>query len=244
MSNSSDPRVFFAAVQTLLGWQRSSLALMAFGFVIERFSLFLTLLRVERENSTRQFFSLVVGIALILLGSAVALASSIAFRRFVRDLPQQDVPPGSWASLGTTVNVIVAAIGIKRIRGKRFVIPRAEVAREVLPEILRSKGAREVVVAPAYRTVKPKGAQIERIRELIASGAIDLVTFTSSSTVTNFCDLIGAPAKGLKAAAIGPITAATAQDRGLEVVVRPGKYTVSALTAAIAEYYGSAKREP
>ena len=139
---------------------------------------------------------------------------------------------------------IVAAIGIKRIRGKRFVIPRAEVAREVLPEILRSKGAREVVVAPAYRTVKPKGAQIERIRELIASGAIDLVTFTSSSTVTNFCDLIGAPAKGLKAAAIGPITAATAQDRGLEVVVRPGKYTVSALTAAIAEYYGSAKREP
>src|SRR5271166_2826420 len=112
MSNSSDPRVFFAAVQTLLGWQRSSLALMAFGFVIERFSLFLTLLRVERENSTRQFFSLVVGIALILLGSAVALASSIAFRRFVRDLPQQDVPPGSWVWFGSTINVIVAVIGI------------------------------------------------------------------------------------------------------------------------------------
>src|SRR5208337_2851157 len=84
---------------------------------------------------------------------------------------------------------IVPAIGIKRIRGKRFLIPRAEVAREALPEILRAKGAGEVVVAPAYRTVKPKGARIERMRELIASGAIDLVTFTSSSTVTNFCDL-------------------------------------------------------
>ena len=118
---------------------------------------------------------------------------------------------------------IVPAIGIKRIRGKRFLIPRAEVAREALPEILRDKGAKEVVVAPAYRTVKPKGAQIERMRGLIASGSIDLVTFTSSSTVTNFCDLIGAPASLLKAAAIGPITAATASERGFEVVVRPAQ---------------------
>ena len=132
---------------------------------------------------------------------------------------------------------IIPAIGIKRIRGKRFLIARAEVAREALPEILRDKGAKEVEVAPAYRTVKPKGAQIERMRELIASGAIDLVTFTSSSTVTNFCDLIGASGKGVKAAAIGPITAATATERGFEVVVSPGKYTIAALTEAIREYF-------
>ena len=91
---------------------------------------------------------------------------------------------------------IIPAIGIKRIRGKRFLIPRAEVAREALPEILRARGAKEVVVAPAYRTIKPKGAQVERMRELLASGKIDLVTFTSSSTVTNFCELIGASGKG------------------------------------------------
>ncbi len=133
---------------------------------------------------------------------------------------------------------IVTAIGIKRIRGERFLIPRAEVAREALPEILRDKGAKEVVVAPAYRTVKPKGAQIERMRELIASGAIDLVTFTSSSTVTNFCELIGASAKGVKAAAIGPITAATAREKGFEVVVRPGEYTIGGLVEGIAKYYG------
>ncbi len=134
---------------------------------------------------------------------------------------------------------IIPAIGIKRIRGKRFLIARAEVAREALPEILRDKGAKEVVVAPAYRTVKPKGAQIERMRGLIASGSIDLVTFTSSSTVANFCDLIGAPASLLKAAAIGPITAATASERGFEVVVMPGKYTIAALTEAIAEYFAA-----
>jgi uroporphyrinogen III methyltransferase / synthase len=134
---------------------------------------------------------------------------------------------------------IVSAIGIKQIRGKRFLIPRAEVAREALPEILLDKGAKEVFVAPAYRTVKPKGAQIDRLRELLASGAIDLVTFTSSSTVTNFCELIGASGKRVEAAAIGPITAATAEEQGFEVVVRPRKYTIEALAEAIREYYAA-----
>ena len=132
---------------------------------------------------------------------------------------------------------IADAIGIKRIRGKRFLIPRAEVAREALPGILRAKGAREVQIAPAYRTIKPKGAQVERMRELIASRAIDLVTFTSSSTVKNFCELIGITARGLKAAAIGPITAETARRKGFEVVVTPAEYTISALTQAIREYF-------
>ena len=132
---------------------------------------------------------------------------------------------------------IVPAIGIRRIRGKRFLIPRAEVAREALPEILRDNGAKEVVVAPAYRTVKPKGAQVDRMRKLLASGAIDLVTFTSSSTVTNFCDLLGTSGKGVKAAVIGPITAATAQDQGFEVVVKPREYTIESLTEAIREYF-------
>jgi uroporphyrinogen III methyltransferase/synthase len=132
---------------------------------------------------------------------------------------------------------IADAIGSKRIRGKRFLIPRAEIAREALPGILRAKGAREVQIAPAYRTIKPKGAQVERMRELIASRAIDLVTFTSSSTVKNFCELVGIAAKGLKAAAIGPITAEAARRKGFEVVVTPNEYTISALTAAIRDYF-------
>jgi uroporphyrinogen III methyltransferase/synthase len=132
---------------------------------------------------------------------------------------------------------IISAIGVSRIRGKRFLIPRAEIAREILPESLRGKGAKEVVVAPAYRTIKPKRPQVDRIRELIAAGAIDLVTFTSSSTVTNFHELVGASAKGLKAAAIGPITAATAKQLGFDVVASPREYTIPALTESIREYF-------
>jgi uroporphyrinogen III methyltransferase/synthase len=138
---------------------------------------------------------------------------------------------------------IVSAIGIKQIRGKRFLIPRAEVAREALPQILRDKGAKEVVVAPAYRTVKPKGAPIARMRELIESGKVDLVTFTSSSTVTNFCELLDTSGKGVRAAAIGPITAATAEERGFEVVVRPRKYTIEALTESIRAYFAEGKKK-
>jgi uroporphyrinogen III methyltransferase/synthase len=134
---------------------------------------------------------------------------------------------------------IVTAIGTKKIRGKRFLIPRAEVAREALPEILRDNGAKEVVIAPAYRTIKPKGAQVERMRELLASGAIDLVTFTSSSTVSNFCELLGVEGKGIRAAAIGPITAETARAQGFDVVVKPRRYTIEALTGAIREHYRS-----
>ena len=75
------------------------------------------------------------------------------------------------------------------------------------------------------------------MRELLAAGKIDLVTFTSSSTVTNFCELMGASGKGIKAAAIGPITTATAEELGFEVVVRPAKYTIDALTESIRAHF-------
>jgi uroporphyrinogen III methyltransferase/synthase len=132
---------------------------------------------------------------------------------------------------------IVPALGHDRIRGARFLIPRAEVAREVLPEMLRAHGAAEVVVAPAYRTVKPEGAALTRMREMLAGVPIDLVAFTSSSTVHNFAAIMGAAARGLKAAAIGPITAETARETGFDVVVRPSEYTIPALVAAIHEHF-------
>jgi uroporphyrinogen III methyltransferase/synthase len=131
---------------------------------------------------------------------------------------------------------VIGAIGEQQISGARILIPRAQVAREILPETLRKKGAREVVVAPTYRTVRPSGADSARIRELANAGMIDLVAFTSSSTVTNFCELLQPPPRGLKAAVIGPITGETARQHGLEVAVCPGRYTSDALIAAIVEY--------
>ena len=112
MSNPPDPRVLFAAERTLLAWQRTSLALMGFGFVIERFSLFLAALRREPEIPGNHLFSLLVGVALILLGAAVALTSSISYRRFVKSLPSQDVASGYLIGLGSVINVVVAAAGI------------------------------------------------------------------------------------------------------------------------------------
>jgi len=111
------------------------------------------------------------------------------------------------------------------------------VAREILPQLLYEKGAREVVVAPAYQTVVPQRKDIERMRQLVGTGAIDLVTFTSSSTVHNFQTMLGGQITGLKAAVIGPITAQAAHARGFDVVVSPAAYTVDSLLEAIVGHF-------
>jgi uroporphyrinogen III methyltransferase/synthase len=132
---------------------------------------------------------------------------------------------------------LIEAVGVERIAGASFLIPRAEVAREILSELLLRHGAGEVVVAPAYRTIVPPAVDAAPLRELLVAGAIDLITFTSSSTVTNFLALVGDAAQLPKAAAIGPITAATARAHGLQVVASPATYTVGELIDSIVAYF-------
>jgi uroporphyrinogen III methyltransferase / synthase len=132
---------------------------------------------------------------------------------------------------------IVAALGDRAIAGARFLLPRAQVARETLPQLLREKGAREVIVAPAYQTVIPQTSDVARVRQLTDAGAIDLVTFTSSSTVRNFRAMLGRGLNGQKAAVIGPITAATAHASGFEVVASAAEFTVEGLMGAILEHF-------
>ncbi|HEU5152683.1 MAG TPA: uroporphyrinogen-III C-methyltransferase [Iamia sp.] len=115
--------------------------------------------------------------------------------------------------------------------GGRVVIARAEEAREVLPEGLRARGW-EVEVVPAYRTVP--AAVAPAAREAVAGA--DAITFTSSSTVSRFVEALGADAVPPVVACIGPITAATARERGLRVDVEAVEHTIPGLVAALRDH--------
>jgi len=134
---------------------------------------------------------------------------------------------------------VAAAMQAAGIAGQRVLLPRAAGAREVLPESLRAAGATVDEVA-SYTTAMPR-TDMREVRDLFAAHAIDLVTFTSSSTVRHFLSLLGDDAtqllRGVSVACIGPITADTARVAGLNVVVQPSAYTIPKLTEAIVAYF-------
>ena len=123
------------------------------------------------------------------------------------------------------------------LRGRRILLPRADIARAVLPEQLRARGA-EVVEVAAYTTVQD-GADAERVRGLLQRGQVDVVTFTASSTVRNFVDLVGADVGGARVASIGPITSGTARELGLAVDLEAEEYTIPGLARAIRDFYAA-----
>jgi uroporphyrinogen III methyltransferase / synthase len=139
---------------------------------------------------------------------------------------------------------VAEAMRAAGVAGQRVLLPRAAQAREILPRMLRDFGATVDEVA-SYRSVAPRG-DLAELRALLADGAVDLITFTSSSTVTNFLARLGADAATLltdvPAACIGPITADTARAAGLRVVVQPATYTIAAFTDAIVQYLQRAPR--
>ena len=127
---------------------------------------------------------------------------------------------------------------VEALKGKlpphaKILIPRAEEAREVLPDTLREMGA-EVEVAPAYRTVCGQ-VDGEALTAELKEGNIDMVTFTSSSTVKNLVNIIGSAEvlKDVKTACIGPVTADTAKSLGIEPDIIAKEYTIDGLVEAI-----------
>jgi uroporphyrinogen III methyltransferase/synthase len=115
--------------------------------------------------------------------------------------------------------------------GERLLLARAEQARDVLPEGLTERGY-TVDVLTVYRTVRaePDPDELARVRD----GRVDAITFTSSSTVTNFCDLAGPlPDPQPLVVSIGPVTSATARERGLRVDAEADPHTVDGLVAAL-----------
>jgi uroporphyrinogen III methyltransferase/synthase len=141
---------------------------------------------------------------------------------------------------------VLAALAEHDLRVKKVLIPRAEVAREILPEQLRRMGA-EVDVIAVYRTIAP-AADLSRLTELIEAGKIDVVTFTSSSTVRNFVEMVGGAEQARRLGSkttigcIGPITAQTAEQSGLTVAIMPPENTVPALAQAIVRHFSEEAR--
>ncbi len=137
---------------------------------------------------------------------------------------------------------IVAVLGRRSLQGARVLIPRAAAARDLLVRELRRRGA-QVDVTPVYRAV-PTREGIAAVAQALRTGAIDLVTFASSSTVTHFVRKFRLPAdrrrlKAVPAAVIGPITAEAARRSGFRVAVMPREYTIPALAEAIARRFRS-----
>jgi uroporphyrinogen III methyltransferase/synthase len=135
---------------------------------------------------------------------------------------------------------ILEALAPLGMAGKKILVPRAEQAREVLPEGLRGMGAR-VVVAAAYQTLPDDSEKIPLLEKLRA-GTVHCLTFTSSSTVLNFLGLFDRQEilphlTNVTIACIGPITAQTARDNGLKVDIIPESFTIPALVEAIRQYY-------
>jgi uroporphyrinogen III methyltransferase/synthase len=150
-----------------------------------------------------------------------------------------DLMPGEYRA-----EAVVECFKKYGIKGKRILLPRATRARELLPQELKKMGA-EVDVVPAYQTITPD-QDTGQVRDMLQKGAIDMVTFTSSSTVINFVDMFEADGQKLltwmsqvPVACIGPITARTAQEKGFAVNVIPPEYTIEALTESILQYFAS-----
>lgn len=115
MSDLNDPRVFFAAERTLLAWNRTSLTLMAFGFVVERFGLFLHMLAPQATQASKALergVSFWVGMGFILLGSALAILAVIQYRSVLRTLKPIEIPDGYWANMAAISTLILAGLGI------------------------------------------------------------------------------------------------------------------------------------
>jgi uroporphyrinogen-III synthase len=124
----------------------------------------------------------------------------------------------------------------RRVKGKRVLLVRAKVARDVIPRELRRAGA-EVDVVEAYETVAPQRSR-RRLRGLLGNRRRrpQVVTFTSSSTVRNFVALLGsgkASIRGVSLASIGPVTSSTLRELGLRVDIEAKEFTIPGLVEAI-----------
>ena len=147
-----------------------------------------------------------------------------------------DLVPGEFIAEG-----ILKSFASMDLTGRKILIPRAAKARDVLPQGLRRQGA-QVDVAVTYRTMN-SGRKKEELQRFIDAGEVDVITFTSSSTVTNFVEIMGADyvlPPSIKIACIGPVTAATAKKAGFSIDIEQEQYTMDGLVQSLVHYVRNA----
>lgn len=174
------------------------------------------------------------GVRVCAIGTATA-------DRLRDELVHVDVVPSNFKAEGVFDALIDYLGGRERLDRLNFLIPRAAVARDFLPRALEEAGAR-VDVVTAYRTVAPQTVDRAKIEALLLGGGVDCITFTSSSTVTNFAQLfdtndLSELLRDVRVACIGDITARTARDFNLPTDIQPREFTTTALAQAIADYF-------
>ncbi|MCE5312190.1 MAG: DUF202 domain-containing protein [Nitrospiraceae bacterium] len=112
MTELKDPRVLFAAERTLLAWNRTSITLMAFGFVVERFGLFLKLIGQEGVKLFQREASFYVGLFFILLSVAVSFISILQYKKSMASLNRDEIPKGYIIWFAAAVNGVVCIMGV------------------------------------------------------------------------------------------------------------------------------------
>ena len=167
-------------------------------------------------------------------------------RRSLRHLQVAAIGPATSKAIekrGVKVNLVpeeyVAESVVESLRsqvaGKRILLVRAKVARDVIPQQLRKAGA-QVDVVEAYETVVPQSSRL-RLRALMKDRKRrpHVITFTSSSSVHNFVALLGRKPKldGIHLASIGPVTSATLRELGFTADIEAAEYTIPGLVRAI-----------
>lgn len=144
-----------------------------------------------------------------------------------------DLVPGTFISEG-----VVAAFADQDLRGAKVLLPRAEEARDVIPSGLAGLGA-QVDVVSVYRTIA-SGRQKTDLEAFLKRSEVDVIAFTSPSTVNHFLEIMGPdfvlPAKA-KIAVIGPVTAAAVQKTGLPIHILQEIYTIPGLVDGITAYF-------
>ncbi len=136
--------------------------------------------------------------------------------------------------------VVEALLERGEVQGRKFLLPRAEKAREVIPDSLRKAGA-DVTVAPVYRNVPP-GIDPKSLQEILVNRKADLIVFTSPSNVKNLMHAVEKQGlqdalAGIQIACIGPVTSAAVRKAGLRVSLEPEESTLTSVSQAIVRFF-------